>query len=160
MALKDKLQEYALIAEIVGGIAIVCSLIFVGLQIRQNAAVTEINAYQLLVSQITDLNSLIIQDTALAQLLIKAKNAEPLTEVESEKILRFSANLIRHGDMAWQLYQRGIIDERTLQGMMGIVAVHITYPAIRAVWDTYFSSTQNPEFRDYLENFAGEIAAI
>ena len=34
--MKEKLQEYALIAEIVGGIAIILSLIFVGMQINQN----------------------------------------------------------------------------------------------------------------------------
>jgi len=34
--MKEKLQEYALIAEIIGGVAIVISLIFVGLQVRQS----------------------------------------------------------------------------------------------------------------------------
>jgi hypothetical protein len=38
---REKLQEYALLAEIVGGIAIVVSLLFVGLQVRQsNSLVT------------------------------------------------------------------------------------------------------------------------
>jgi hypothetical protein len=50
--LKEKLQEYALVAEIIGGIAIVCSLPFVGVQIRQSAKVSEINAYQELISRL------------------------------------------------------------------------------------------------------------
>jgi len=34
--MKEKLQEYALIAEIIGGIAIVFSLVFVGLEMRRS----------------------------------------------------------------------------------------------------------------------------
>ena len=67
-ALKEKLQEYALIAEIIGGIAIVCSLIFVGVQIRQNSEVSEINAYQELTSQITLINTLRVQNADFANL--------------------------------------------------------------------------------------------
>ena len=41
--MKEKLQEYALIAEIVGAICIVVSLIFVGLQIRQSSEQVSMN---------------------------------------------------------------------------------------------------------------------
>ena len=42
--MKEKLQEYALIAEIIGGIAIVASLLFVGVQINQNNKLIEASA--------------------------------------------------------------------------------------------------------------------
>ena len=42
--MKEKLQEYALIAEIVSALAIVLSLIFVGLQVRQSAEQTAMNS--------------------------------------------------------------------------------------------------------------------
>jgi hypothetical protein len=41
---KEKLQEYALIAEIVGGVALIVSLAFVGLQLRQSNALTTTDA--------------------------------------------------------------------------------------------------------------------
>jgi hypothetical protein len=41
--MKEKLQEYALIAEIISAICIVLSLIFVGLQVRQGAEETAAN---------------------------------------------------------------------------------------------------------------------
>ena len=41
--MKEKLQEYALLAEIFSAIAVVLSLIFVGLQIRQGAEETAAN---------------------------------------------------------------------------------------------------------------------
>ena len=41
--MKEKLQEYALIAEIISALAIVVSLIFVGLQVRQGSETTVAN---------------------------------------------------------------------------------------------------------------------
>jgi hypothetical protein len=43
MMRKERLQEYALIAEIIGAIAIVVSLVFVGRQIQQSADETALN---------------------------------------------------------------------------------------------------------------------
>ena len=42
--MKEKLQEYALIAEIISAICIVLSLIFVGLEIEQSTKQSRINA--------------------------------------------------------------------------------------------------------------------
>jgi len=81
--LKEKLHEHALIAEIVGGIAIVCSLQFVGVQIRQNSEISEINAYQDLISQITLMNSLRVQDAQFAGLFWRFDHGEqPRSDAE------------------------------------------------------------------------------
>jgi len=45
--MKDNLQEYALISEIIGGIGIIASLIFVGFQVKQNAEETALNTRQM-----------------------------------------------------------------------------------------------------------------
>lgn len=42
--MKEKLQEYALVAEIVGAIAIVVSLLFVGIQLRQSNTIAATDA--------------------------------------------------------------------------------------------------------------------
>jgi hypothetical protein len=42
--LKDKLQVYALWAEILGGVAILVSLIFVGVQLRQSNSIAATDA--------------------------------------------------------------------------------------------------------------------
>ena len=52
--MKEKLQEYALIAEIIGGIAIIASLVFVGLQIQQNTNLSKANAYRETIQEIAD----------------------------------------------------------------------------------------------------------
>ena len=48
--MKAKLQEFALIAEIVGAIAVVISLIYVGLGVRQNTDAIQVANHQALVA--------------------------------------------------------------------------------------------------------------
>jgi hypothetical protein len=54
--MREKLQEYALIAEIIGGIAIVASLIFVGFQVQQTADETALNTRQMQAMAFQDLS--------------------------------------------------------------------------------------------------------
>ena len=90
MTRKEKLQEYALIAEIIGAVAIVCSLIFVGLQIRQNSRISSVNAYQELISQISTMNSLRIQDPGFADLFWRFDHGQqPATDEERSRLEAF-----------------------------------------------------------------------
>ena len=64
-----KLEKWALIAEIIGAVAIVVSLIFVGLEIRNGADQTRLNtqalqmsAYQELIGEVNTLSRFYIQN--------------------------------------------------------------------------------------------------
>ena len=118
--MKEKLQEYALIAEIIGGIAIVCSLIFVGVQIRQNSEVSEINAYQELIAQITLMNSLRVQDAEFAELFWRFDHGEqPQNDSERARLEAFLYMVFRHGDLAYRQYDKGLIDR---DGLVSVLA--------------------------------------
>jgi len=76
--MKEKLQEYALVAEIIGGVAIVISLVFVGVQVSQTAEETATNttairasAYQELTTQILNINNLRAENPDIAELVFK-----------------------------------------------------------------------------------------
>ncbi len=118
--MKEKLHEYALIAEIVGGIAIVCSLIFVGVQIRQNSEINEINAYQDLISQITVMNAQRVQDPQFADLFWRFDHGEqPVDDIERARLEAFLYMVFRHGDLAYRQYDKGLIDR---EGLMSVLA--------------------------------------
>jgi hypothetical protein len=122
----ENLQKWALVAEIIGGAAIVISLVFVGLQINQgsnetaqNTKALETNAYQELISQISSMNMLIIQDAEFAGIFNRMLNGEhPKNAIERRRVLSFVNLNIRHGDMAYKQYQNGLIDERSLNSIL------------------------------------------
>lgn len=109
--LKERLQQYALLSEIVGGVAIVLSLIFVGMQIRQNSQVSQINAYQELVSRLTVMNTLRVQDAESADIFWRFDHGEkPRSDNERARLEAFLYMVFRHGDLAYRQFDKGLID--------------------------------------------------
>ena len=68
-----RLEKYALIAEIVGAVAIVLSLVFVGLEIRENTRATILTSDRALDEQNLALNLAITNSSDFAELLVRAE---------------------------------------------------------------------------------------
>ena len=140
----ERLQKWALGAEITGGIAVVVSLVLVAYEIRQstsqaalNTNALQISAYQDLISGISGINSLVAQDAELAEIVVAARNGrEGLTDVEKQRYLRFAMSLFRHGDMAFFQFQRGMINEDRLNSALGVVLAELrNSEGARDVWN-------------------------
>jgi hypothetical protein len=141
--LKRNLQEYALIAEIIGGIAIVFSLIFVGMQIRQNSEVSEINAYQDLISQITLMNSLRVQDAEFADLFWRFDHGEqPRNDSERARLEAFLYMVFRHGDLAYRQYDKGLIDRDGLISVLAPTRTFLNTDLGKQIWAILSPSLQ------------------
>ena len=149
--MKEKLQEYALIAEIVGGIAIVLSLIFVGMQIRQNSEISQVNAYQELVSQITLMNTLRVQDGAFAALFWRFDHGEqPQDDTERARLEAFLYMVFRHGDLAYRQYDKRLIDRDGLISVLAPTRSFLNTELGKQVWEILSPSLQ-PGFVDFVD---------
>ena len=109
--MKDKLQEYALISEIIGGIGIIASLIFVGFQVKQNAEETALNtrqmqsdAYTQLSINITNINRDTLDHPELIAIQQKVANGDPLTDTEQALRLASRRIVFRYADLAWNQF--------------------------------------------------------
>ena len=142
--MKEKLQEYALIAEIVGGVAIVLSLIFVGMQIRQNSEVSEVNAYQELVSQLTVMNTLRVQDAEFADLFWRFDHGQqPQNDVERARLEAFLYMVFRHGDLAYRQYEKALIDRDGLISVLAPTRTFLNTELGQEVWEILSPSLQS-----------------
>ena len=150
--MKERLQEYALIAEIVGGIAIVLSLIFVGMQIRQNSEISQVNAYQELVSQITVMNTLRVQDAEFADLFWRFDHGQqPQDDKERARLEAFLYMVFRHGDLAYRQYDKGLIDRDGLVSVLSPTRSFLNTQIGREVWETLSPSLQSG-YVDFVED--------
>jgi hypothetical protein len=147
---KEKLQEYALLAEIISALAVVLSLIFVGMGIRQsthesalNRNVAEVSAYQDLVGQVLELNYIVINNPELAELL-NAESLQNLTSAERSSLTRHYANLLRHADLAMYQYDKGLIDQCRLYNILGV----------------YRLTLNNEGFREFVQQLTGDLEAV
>jgi hypothetical protein len=133
--MKEKLQQYALVAEIVGGIAIVASLVFVGLEIRQNSRVSQVNAYQELIAQITLINTMRIEDAEFAELFWRFDHGEqPNDNGERARIEAFMMMVIRHADLAWRQYDVGLISRGDLISVLAPLRAFLNTQMGQEVW--------------------------
>ena len=123
--MKEKLQEYALMAEIVGGIAIVASLVFVGIQVRVTAEETALNTrqmqamvYQELQNQIIESNRLSATDSEWIRLTRKKMSGEPLDAVDRYQYRQWHRSLFRTGNAGYIQFENGIITKDQLDSVL------------------------------------------
>jgi hypothetical protein len=157
----ERLQKWALTAEIIGGIAIVISLIFVGYEVRQstkeaalNRNALEVSSYQNLMEGIMGLSQPLALDADFAEIYLKATGAmsETLTRLEKLRLTSFLVGYLRHGSMAFFQYQRGVIDQEQLDSVLSYVGVPIvTIPWCREMWDTIKYGAFTEDYVEYMD---------
>jgi hypothetical protein len=106
---KEKLQEYALIAEIIGGIGIVASLIFVGFQLQQNSETLKAQTRSEISQNITEFILAQVTSPYFAEL-------QGLPSDDEERIARNRRNTFRTGQLrVWEnihyQYRKGLYEE-------------------------------------------------
>ena len=104
--------------------AIVGSLVFVGIETKNSSEQTELNtraveiaAYQQLMSNITNANAQSIMSAEAAAIIAEMRGLSE-SERESTRVNSAYFQQFRHGDMAFFMYERGVIDEGRLQSSL------------------------------------------
>ncbi len=149
----------------IGFLAIVASLIFVGIETRnstQQARLTtqaiQISSYQELMDNIAELNASVVQDAEVAAFLFKAyATSEELTDLEKFRLSRNLFQRFRHGDIAYFQYERGVIDEARLRSALNVLM--LGHPRVQAFWgdarDSFVESYQG-----YVDQLIAEQRAM
>ncbi len=131
------------IAELVGAGAVVLTLIYLSIQLRQNTSqvkhstvATEVAAYQDMIGRISELNALRVTSSELTDLILRGdKDLEGLTENESSRYFTWTITLLRHGDMGFFLYERGVIDYERATSSMGPLIGAFQQEGFLLVWN-------------------------
>lgn len=135
-----KREHWKDLMEGIGFLAIVASLVFVGLETRNSAIQAELNtraieiaAYQDLIDNISTMNALTIESEYVASLMHKSLTpGEELSEFETFRLSRAFYLRFRHGDMAYFQYERGAIDEERLRSVLR--PLNLNDPRVRRFW--------------------------
>lgn len=115
--MKEKLQEYALVAEIISALAIVLSLIFVGLQVRQGSEETAANT-EAIRSQVRE-SMLNADSNILSRIMdypyLVKNDYEPTgsNEEQQERAVAFFFTMVRSRENYWIQHKNGILDTDT-----------------------------------------------
>jgi len=134
--MKLKLQEYALVAEIIGAIAVVVSLIYVGFQIQQNTTERRADSIEALNTGYREiaLTYVEIEDAGVAW--HKVLDGEELTKRDLDIM---SDSLFAHLMLLEDTYnkhQQGYIDDEFLSAKTALETIRVTRsPQLREVYE-------------------------
>ena len=109
---KLTLTEWAAAGEIVGTVAVVISLLFVGYSINRNTDAVQASSENILFERHTDLANQFMIDTTLAELMVKRRNGNAdLTEAEAVRWEKYELNMLDIWALAHSRYERELLSE-------------------------------------------------
>ncbi len=136
------------------------SLIFVGLEISQNAEETslntkavQVNAYQALIAELNEFNQLVLTEPGLSDVQTRIlNNEEPGDEEDLRKFQAYGYFYFRQADMAYHQYENGLIDESRLINMLGPLRQYLRSDFGANHWASFNNETSlSPDFGNYVE---------
>jgi hypothetical protein len=141
------------IAEIVGGIAIVGSLIYVGLQVDQNTRVARASANQAVTEQMREATTLLIADPGLLALVKKGEqDPEALSEAEWDRFVEFVGLRFVSFETTYYSNQKGLLDAEMFDAWDNYFRTLIKMPGYVAAY------RRNPE--GFMKSFANYIETL
>ena len=121
--------ELGALGEFVGAIAVVGTLIYLAVQIRQNTAAVAAPTYESMVSGVTDINLMIVGNPDVASILARG-NADP-DSLDYEEALRY-AMLLRswanQGLKQLRLFEIGALGSRDWENLARELALGFSSP--------------------------------
>ena len=153
--MKDKLQVWALIAEIVSGVAIVITLIFLVVSVRDETRATRTLVYEDLLSGLNEFYNVLMQDEELASLWLAGRElgSVDLSDEEVRKLTLMFRNVMRILDAGFSASQYGTLGEP--EGDRILASACNTYEILETVnarVEPDIFVPISPRFREFLAN--------
>lgn len=134
--LKKTLQEYALLAEIIGAIAVVLSLLYVGYQVKVNTAEQRIESVQSTTSAFRDLALVYVNNEDAGIAWHRVLDGEELTKRQLDLMSDSIYAHLMALEEVYDKYQEGYIDDEFLNARVSLVQQKILLsPQIRRSYE-------------------------
>ena len=144
------LEEFNYLAEIIASLAVIASLIYVGLGIRQNTVATQVTGRQSYVDTMNDYVSLINSSPNLADIL--HRGADGLSNLKNGEIIQFGAfldqNFISYETGYFQ-WKAGALDPRLWSIYSHCIADFMVQTGQQQWWETK-RHWYDKEFQEYV----------
>ncbi|MBI3439523.1 MAG: hypothetical protein HY054_12905 [Proteobacteria bacterium] len=145
------LEQASDLSQIVGTLAVLASLVFVGLQIRQNTQSQKIVAVSSLAAAIAAINVPAMQSPALGEALAVAmRDWRGATREQRVLAHFFLFSYFKLAENAWYQHARGSLDGTQWRGWESMLRAFYHSPGIQAVWWPRRQRAYSPEFQAYL----------
>ena len=140
------------IAEVLGATAVVVTLIYLAIQIRQNTKVARSATRQAIAESAAQLGTDLLENSGMAEIFVKHFNGEELSAVEELRLQARCYRDMRHWENVHYQVSEGLVTTDQWLGFRKNLAALFTLPVYRQYWEQ--------ESEHYSERFRSEVAAI
>ncbi len=154
--MKKSLEQYALAAEIIGAIAVVISLIYVGASVNQNTDAIMVSNHQAIVAMDMDKNDW-LRDSEFASIAeIATEDLGQLSPVQLIQLSTFLANTFNAWEFAYITHTNGMMEDNIWDGWEGFYRLNLEQKDFQWFWNKDREGF-SPEFRLYVDSILAEI---
>ena len=154
VAVKEKLQEYALLAEIISSIAILATLIILVLEMRENTEAVQSATIQSLAERTQQFTLEMASNPELA--LVSASFFDPDFsgggEYLSAQQVAYLATVIKLGEESYIQFRDGLLSEEFWLTRASFVKGQLRSDLARSMWVTFNKENFIPEYVEWLSN--------
>lgn len=148
------LQRYALVAEIIGGVALVIGLIFVGLELRQNTTAQRVTATQTLVVDYENAIDKLADAENACIYVLGINGLQNLSGIERYRFFVLWFHIFRAAEQLHYYSLEGMIEPQIWRGFQRQLNEVSRLPGVREWW-----SIRRDWFSDDFQTFIDDLVA-
>lgn len=153
------LEQASDLSQIIGAISVVASLVFVGLQIRQNTRSQRVVAVNSLTAAAVAINVPGMESPSFGEALSQAmKDWTKATREQRIVAHYFLFSFFKLAESAWYQRQVHALDAAQWAGWERLLLAFYHCEGVKAGWWRHRGDVYSPEFQDYLASTPGESA--
>jgi hypothetical protein len=151
------LEDLGNIGEFVAAVAVVVSLLYLAVQIRQGAASVRATMFLTSSANQSEMASHVVQDAELARIYrVGQRDFESLTEDEQIRFITYFATLFRTYEQMFQQDRMGLLDPEVWEGRREAMLRFLRRPGVQTMW-RFRRHAFSKSFRDLVDAARREL---
>jgi hypothetical protein len=151
----ENLGDIAILAEIMSALAVVITLGYLAIQIKQSNKHAMLESIQHTWSSLNEYCDQIAQSEELTSIVLRGRNSlKDLYENEKERFTHIHMRLLNTIEcwlmMIIESYPKGVLRDQHLRNLDGIVSGYFDYPGTLELWESFNPSWSMPELKQLL----------
>ena len=146
------ITELGAIGELVGGVAVLVTLVYLAAQIRQNTKMVKMAAMESIVRGGVDHSRRMADNADLAEVIDRAVEApKQITSVDRLRLNSHFLTLYHHLDAAFHMHRSGALDDEIWSKFAYEAPLWMNVPVVRD-WFELEKQRLTPTFREFIES--------
>jgi hypothetical protein len=143
------LEEFAYLAEIVGVILVIASLVYVAKQLRQNTDALHVQSRQ---AVLTAAQTEIFAITENPDIIVLMSKPDALSPEEHVKVASWLFALFRARQFAWLQHRNGVIDDSQWETELSVIRFYFDSQRVQDWWNALGRAAFGNEYANFIDS--------